>query len=130
MTEIEQRLRYAAKILDSLTGAERAAWDEQLDALVRRDYRAAQTSMAKIRAMAEEAYRAGRWTDVDHLALLKLAFDVDVDARNIRSALRACSPHEIATAGAAEFDAMCKSMLGIEPGGDPQGRLRGGTSGG
>jgi len=72
MTETEQRLRRAAKILDGLTGEERAAWDEQLDALARGDYKAAQAAMAKITALAEDAHRAGRWTDVDHLALLSL----------------------------------------------------------
>jgi hypothetical protein len=69
------RLRYAAEILDGLRGAERDAWDAHLDALARQDYLAAQVAAAEIRALADTAHRAGRWTDVDHTALMAFAFD-------------------------------------------------------
>ena len=45
MSEHEERLRRAARILDGLTEEERAAWSDQLDALARGDYPAAGASM-------------------------------------------------------------------------------------
>jgi len=76
MTEHEERLRRAARILDGLTEEEQAAWSDQLDALARRDYQAASASMARIRELAEAAHQEGRWSDVDHLALMSLARDM------------------------------------------------------
>ena len=76
MTEHEERLRRAARILDGLTEEEQAAWSDQLDALARRDYQAASASMARIRELAEAAHQEGRGSDVDHLALLSLARDM------------------------------------------------------
>lgn len=76
MTEHEERLRRAAKILDGLAGEELAAWHEQLDALARGDYQGASASMARIHELAEAAHQEGRASDVDHLALLSLARDM------------------------------------------------------
>ena len=76
MTEHEERLRRAARILDGLTEEEQAAWSDQLDALARRDYQAASASMARIRELAEAAHQEDRWSDVVHLALMSLARDM------------------------------------------------------
>lgn len=74
-TEREERLRRAARILDGLAPAEQAAWHDQLDALERGDYKTAGAALARIRELAAEAEREGRWSDVDHGALLGLVRD-------------------------------------------------------
>jgi len=76
MSEHEERLRRAARILDSLTEEEQAAWSDQLDALASGDYRAASASMTRIHDLAEAAHQEGRGSDVDPLALLSLARDM------------------------------------------------------
>jgi len=76
MSELEERLRRAARILGSLTEEEQAAWSDQLDALAREDYRSASASMDRINELAEAAHQEGRPSDVDHLALLSLARDM------------------------------------------------------
>jgi hypothetical protein len=91
----ESRLWSAAEILNRLRGVERDAWDAHLDALARQDYKAAQVAVAEIRALADAARRAGRWTDVDHTALMAFAFECasrtplrERYARELRDALR------------------------------------------
>ena len=55
---------------------EQAEWSSQFAALARGDYKAASASMDRIQELVHKAEREGRWTDVNHLALIDLAHDV------------------------------------------------------